>query len=54
MFQSALFEALTRSGTLQRAFDDAIRQARRDNRMDDANLYFHARNQIADARANPQ
>jgi hypothetical protein len=51
MFHAALFDALTRSGTLQRAFSDAIAEARRAKRMDDANLYYHARNQIIDAVA---
>jgi hypothetical protein len=49
MYHEALFDALTRAGTLQRALDDAAAYAKLRNRADDHNLYRNVRNQIIDA-----
>ncbi len=51
MFPLTLLDALTRSGTLQRALDDAASYAKLKNRTDDHNLYRNVRNQITDAIA---
>ena len=49
MFPNTLLEAICRTGNFPRLVDDAVRQAKRDGRIDDANLYMAVGDQVANA-----